>query len=145
MKCFHDLLRGSCTIKSFFLYDYSGLVQENSGMILIWIFWLILAQSWPIMSLVYAQVIWQWWLLSETYYEQKSWVSIFQNWPFGPDLAKVWPKFGPNYVHLTHFVTGVGSNNLIYALTVTKLHLLRTYSYSQDNIQNFFLNMNLIV
>ena len=37
---------------------------------------------------------------------------------FGPDLAKVWPRFGPNYVHLTHFVTGVGSSNLIYALTV---------------------------
>ena len=57
-------------------------------------------------------------LLSETYCEQKFWVSIFQNWPFGPDLAKVWPRFGPNYVHLTHFVTGVGSSNLIYALTV---------------------------
>ena len=37
---------------------------------------------------------------------------------FGPDLAKVWPRFGPNYVHMTHFVTGVGSSNLIYALTV---------------------------
>ena len=37
---------------------------------------------------------------------------------FGPDLAKVWPRFGPNHVHLTHFVTGVGSSNLIYALTV---------------------------
>ena len=30
----------------------------------------------------------------------------------------IWPKFGPNLVHLTHFVTGVGSSNLIYALTV---------------------------
>ena len=25
---------------------------------------------------------------------QKSWVSIFQNWPFGPDLAQIWPRFG---------------------------------------------------
>ena len=42
-----------------------------------------------------------------------------QIWPrFGPDLAKVWPRFSPNYVHLTHFVTGLGSSNLIYALTV---------------------------
>ena len=37
---------------------------------------------------------------------------------FGPDLAKVWPRFGPNYVHLNHFVTGVGSSNLNNALTV---------------------------
>ena len=33
-------------------------------------------------------------------------------------LGQIWPRFGPNYVHLTHFVTGVGSSNLIYALTV---------------------------
>ena len=52
------------------------------------------------------------------YCKQKSQVSIFQNWLFGPDFAKVWPRFGPNYFHLTHFVTGVGSSILIYALTV---------------------------
>ena len=50
------------------------------------------------------------------------WVKVlgfyFQNWLFGPDLAQTWPKFGPIFVHLTHFVTGVGSSNLIYALTV---------------------------
>ena len=33
---------------------------------------------------------------------------------FGPNLALFWP----NLVHLTHFVTGVGSSNLIYAWTV---------------------------
>ena len=33
-------------------------------------------------------------------------------------LGQIWPRFGPNYVHLTHFVTGVGSSNLKYALTV---------------------------
>ena len=38
MKCFHDLLLGSCTTKSlfflFFWYDDSGHVEENSSMIL---------------------------------------------------------------------------------------------------------------
>jgi hypothetical protein len=33
---------------------------------------------------------------------------------FWPYLAQIWP----NLVHLTHFVTGVGSSILIYALTV---------------------------
>ena len=33
-------------------------------------------------------------------------------------LGQIWPKFGPNSVHLTHFVTGVGSSYLINALTV---------------------------
>ena len=32
---------------------------------------------------------------------------------FGPDLANIWPRFEPNSVHLTNFVTGVGSGNLI--------------------------------
>jgi hypothetical protein len=41
-----------------------------------------------------------------------------QNWLFGPDLAQLWPNFGPTLVHLIHFVTGVGSSNLLYALTV---------------------------
>ena len=35
----------------------------------------------------------------------------FRNWLF-------WPKFGPYLVHLTHFVTGVGSSNLVYPPTV---------------------------
>ena len=36
-------------------------------------------------------------------------------WPkFGQNLAQIWP----NLVQLTHFVAGVGSSNLIYALTV---------------------------
>ena len=36
-------------------------------------------------------------------------------WPiFGPYWAHIWP----NLVQLTHFVAGVGSSNLIYALTV---------------------------
>jgi hypothetical protein len=42
----------------------------------------------------------------------------FQNWLFWPNLAQIWPKFDPTLVHLTHFVTGVGSSNLIYSLTV---------------------------
>ena len=33
---------------------------------------------------------------------------------FGPNMAQIWP----NLVQLTHFVTGVGSSNLTYALTV---------------------------
>jgi hypothetical protein len=33
-------------------------------------------------------------------------------------LGPIWPNFGPTLVHLIHFVTGVGSSNLIYALTV---------------------------
>ena len=33
---------------------------------------------------------------------------------FGPNMALFWP----NLVQLTHFVTGVGSSNLTYALTV---------------------------
>ena len=30
----------------------------------------------------------------------------------------IWPKFDPNLVHLAHFVSGVGSSNLIYVLAV---------------------------
>ena len=47
------------------------------------------------------------------------WANFGQLWPnFGPTLAQLWPNFGPTLVHLIHFVTGVGSSNLIYALTV---------------------------
>ena len=52
--------------------------------------------------------------LTETYYDQKSWVSTLKVGSFGQILAKFWP----NLVHLTHFVTGVGSSNLIYVLAV---------------------------
>jgi hypothetical protein len=46
------------------------------------------------------------WMLSASLYDQNRY-----SYP-------IWPKFGPNLVQLTHFVTGVGSSNLIYALTV---------------------------
>ena len=41
-----------------------------------------------------------------------------QFWQFLANFSLIWPKFDPTLVHLTHFVTGVGSSNLIYALTV---------------------------
>ena len=41
-------------------------------------------------------------------------VSTFKIGSFG----QIWPKFDPNLVHLAHFVSGVGSINLIYVLAV---------------------------
>ena len=34
--------------------------------------------------------LWQWWLLSETYYDPKSRGLYFQNWLFWPNLAQIW-------------------------------------------------------
>ena len=39
-------------------------------------------------------------------------------WLFLANCGKIWPKFGPTLVHLTHFVIDAGLSNLIYALTV---------------------------
>ena len=64
---------------------------------------------------------------SASLYDQNGYsYPIWPIWPkVGPKLAQSWPKVGPklaqswpNLVQLTHFVTGVGSSNLIYALTV---------------------------
>ena len=53
---------------------------------------------------------------SASLYDQNGYsYPIWPIWPkVGPKLAQSWP----NLVQLTHFVTGVGSSNLIYALTV---------------------------
>ena len=111
----------------------ASLYNHNRYSYCIWIFWPILAQQLgpilaqlgPILAhfvtgvgssnltvmITFRNVLWA--KVSGFYFSK---LAVWAR--FGPDLAKVWPRFGPNYVHLTHFVTGVGSSNLIYALTV---------------------------
>ena len=61
---------------------------------------------------------------SQKYTQTLTVVITFRNvlWPkvTGSLLSKLalLAKFGPNLVHLAHFVSGVGSSNLIYALSV---------------------------
>ena len=111
----------------------ASLYNHNTHSYCIWIFWPILAQQLgpilaqlgPILAhfvtgvgssnlrvvITFRNVLWA--KVSGFYFSK---LAVWAR--FGPDLAKVWPIFGPNYVNLTHFVTSVGSSNLIYALTV---------------------------
>ena len=130
---FRYTLRVVIAIKPMPWAKRASLYNHNRYSYCIWIFWPIfaqqvgpiLAQLCPILAhfvtgvgsrnltmvITFRNVLWA--KVSGFYFSK---LAVWAR--FGPDLAKVWPRFGPNYVHMTHFVTGVGSSNLIYALTV---------------------------
>ena len=115
---FRYTLRVVIAIKPMPWAKRASLYNHNRHSYCIWIFWPILAHfvtgvgsSNLTVMITFRNVLWA--KVLGLYFSK---LAVWAR--FGPDLAKVWPRFGPNYVHLTHFVTGVGSSNLIYALTV---------------------------